>query len=123
MRMRGLGVLGGIAVVALSLGTASVRAEEAASDTITGEVVDLSCYLPHKETRSAGHKKCAETCAKKGLPMGIATADKTVYLLLENHDNPKAYGEAIGKAAQTVTVEGHKVNDGGVNGFVVEAVK
>ncbi len=94
------------------------------ADTITGEVVDLSCYLPHPETSTgASHKKCAETCAKKGLPMGILTDDRQVFLLLEDHDNPKAYAAALEGAAKTVTVDGKKVVQGGVNGIVVEAVK
>ena len=95
-----------------------------AGDKITGEVVDMSCYLHHPETSTgAGHKKCAETCAKKGLPMGLLTSDKQVYLLLEDHDNPKAYATALGKAAQQATVEGDKVSIGGVQGIVVEAAE
>jgi len=95
-----------------------------ADDTITGEVVDLSCYLHHPETsRGASHKKCAETCAKKGLPMGILTDDNQIFLLLEDHENPKAYATALEGAAKTITLEGKKVNNGGVNGVVVESVK
>ena len=93
-------------------------------DTITGEVVDLACYIAHPETgRGAGHRKCADTCLKKGMPMGILTEDKQVFLLLEDHDNPKPYDELKKKAAETVTVEGTKVSQGGVQGFVVGAVK
>jgi hypothetical protein len=95
-----------------------------AADTVTGEVVDLSCYLHHPDTsHGASHKKCAETCAKKGLPMGLLTGDKQVFLLLEDHDNPKAYAAALAKAAQQATVEGDKVNVGGVQGLIVEATE
>src|SRR5262245_61985315 len=95
-----------------------------AADTVSGEVIDMSCYLHHPETsRGASHKKCAETCAKKGLPMGILTEDNQVFLLLEDHDNPKAYATALEGAAKTITVEGKKVAQGGVNGIVVESVK
>jgi hypothetical protein len=94
-----------------------------AADRFTGEIVDMSCYLHHPETSTgAGHRKCAETCAKKGLPMGLLTSDKQVYLLLEDHENPKAYATALSKAAQQATVEGDKVNVGGVQGIVVESV-
>ena len=109
-----------MAAVVLACGVLTARAD----DSITGEVIDMSCYLHHPETsRGASHKKCAETCAKKGLPMGIITEDSQVFLLLEDHDNPKAYATAIEGAAKTITVEGKKVAQGGVNGFVVEAVK
>jgi hypothetical protein len=94
------------------------------AENVTGEVVDLSCYL-HQPATSHGttHRKCAETCAKKGLPMGLLTADGSVVLLLEDHGNPKAYADAIGKAAETITVDGDKVTQGGMTGVVVEAVK
>jgi hypothetical protein len=95
-----------------------------AADSISGEVIDLSCYLHHPETsKGPSHKKCAETCAKKGLPMGILTDDSQVFLLLEDHENPKAYATALEGVAKTITVEGKKVTQGGVNGFVVEDVK
>jgi hypothetical protein len=95
-----------------------------AADTVTGEVIDLSCYLVHPETsKGASHKKCAETCAKKGLPMGLLTDDSQVFVLVEDHDNPKGYAAAIDSAAKTITVEGRKVAQGGLNGIVVESVK
>jgi hypothetical protein len=94
-----------------------------AGDKVSGEVVDLSCYLGHPNTSTgSGHRKCAETCAKKGLPMGLLTAEKEVYLLLEDHDNPKAYAAALAKAAQQTTVEGRTVNLGGVRGIIVDAL-
>ena len=55
--------------------------------------------------------------------MGLVTEDKQVYLLLEDHDNPKPYAALREKAAETVTVDGTKVAQGGVQGVVVEAVK
>jgi len=94
------------------------------AESVTGEVVDLSCYLHRPETsRGATHRKCAETCAKKGLPMGLLAEDGSVVLLLEDHANPKAYADAIAKAAATITVDGEKVTQGGLTGVVVEAVK
>jgi len=95
-----------------------------AADTVTGEVVDLACYLPHPESgKGASHRKCAETCAKKGLPIGLLTDDKQVYLLLEDHENPKGYAQAKDKAAEKITVEGEKVAQGGLQAIVVESVK
>ena len=108
-------------VMALALATGATAG---AGDKVTGEVVDLSCYLHHPETSTGGgHRKCAETCAKKGLPMGVLTSEKQVFLLLEDHDNPKAYAAALAKAAQQATVEGAKVTVGGVQGIIVEAVE
>jgi hypothetical protein len=101
-----------------------LAAASAWAETMSGEVVDLSCYLHHPDTsRGATHRKCAETCAKKGLPMGLLGDDGSVVLLLEDHANPKAYADAIAKAADKITVEGEKVSQGGMTGVVVEAVK
>jgi hypothetical protein len=107
-----------------ALAFAVLATTAAAGDKVTGEVVDMSCYLHHPNTSTGNsHRKCAETCAKKGLPMGVLTDDKQVYLLLEDHDNPKAYAAALAKAAQQATVEGTKVSIGGVQGIVVESVE
>ena len=114
-------LLGALGLLTSSiLGGASVAH---AMDTISGEVVDLACYLHDPSMKGLGHRKCAETCAKKGIPMGILTSDGKVFLLLEDHDRPKPYADALAKAAQSITVEGEKVEQGGVNGVVVEAVK
>ena len=114
---------GGVVVVAAAAMLASAvgaRAEE----TLSGEVVDLACYLAHPATSTGpSHKKCAQTCAKKGIPMGLLTEDKTVYLLVEDHDNPKPYAMAKDKAAEKITVQGNKVMQGGLNGIVVESVQ
>ena len=94
------------------------------ADSVTGEVVDLACYMVHPQSSvGAGHRKCAEVCLKKGMPAGLLTDDKQLYLLLEDHDNQKPYATVRDKAAETVTVEGQKVTQNGMQGFVVEAVK
>ena len=111
-----------VAAAALLLATLLPAAR--AADTVTGEVVDLSCYLSHPHTSvGSSHRKCAQTCAKKGLPMGVLTEDGAVLLLLEDHGNPKAYADAIAKAAENVTIEGKKVTEGGLPGIVVEALQ
>ncbi len=40
--------------------------------TVTGEVVDVSCYLAHGEKgRGEEHASCAAACAKAGGPSGF----------------------------------------------------
>lgn len=114
-------ILGGVAL-ALAMGLTTVP-PVCAAETFTGEVVDLACYLHDPSMKGNGHKKCAETCAKKGIPMGLLTEDGKTYVLLENHDSPKPYADALSRAAQTITIEGEKVTQGGLSGIVVEAVK
>ena len=114
---------GGVLVLAAAAFIGSTMVARA-DDTLTGEVIDLACYMSHPATSTGpSHKKCAQTCAKKGIPMGLLTDDKTVYLLLEDHDNPKPYAMAKDKAAEKITVKGNKVAQGGVNSIVVESVE
>jgi hypothetical protein len=113
-----------LAVLAAGLALGGGPGSALAAETFSGEVLDLACYLPHPQTgKGASHKKCAETCVKKGLPMGLLTEDNQVYVLLEDHDNPKPYAALKEKAAQKVTIEGDKVSQGGTQGIVVQAVK
>jgi type 1 fimbria pilin len=38
--------------------------------TITGTVVDTGCYVSH-DSKGEAHTKCAEACAKNGVPLAI----------------------------------------------------
>src|SRR5690242_16194648 len=106
-----------VAIAALAASVAPVRA----ADSLSGEVVDLACYMVHPQSgQGASHKKCAEMCAKKGMPLGLLTDDKQVYLLLEDHENEKPFAEVKAKAGEKVTVQGDKVAQGGLQGLVVE---
>lgn len=70
-------------IVALSV-AASLAAGStllaAATRTVKGEVIDLHCYVKEgvKATGEA-HAACAISCAKRGQPVGILTADGAVY--------------------------------------------
>jgi len=90
--------------------------------TVTGELVDLSCYLGHG-AKGAGHQKCADTCLKKGLPMGVLTKDGKLYLILEDHAKADAYASLKTKAAKTVTVTGALHEKDGIKGIAVTSAK
>src|SRR5699024_11503361 len=63
--------------------TASMQTNsETGTQTITGEVLDMSCYMDHG-AKGQGHKKCAQGCLDKGLPAGILAKNGKVYLLVE----------------------------------------
>ena len=51
----------------------------ARTETVTGELVDQACYMKDKRNVGASHKECAETCARKGQPVAIVTAEGKVY--------------------------------------------
>lgn len=80
------------------------REGKAAKDTLTGEVVDLACFMSH-DGQGKDHMKCAKQCIQKGLPVGILTEKGEVYLAVgENHK--KANEMLADKAALNVTVVG-----------------
>jgi len=80
--------------------------------TVTGEVLDMACYLDHG-AHGEKHADCAKTCISSGLPVGIKGADGTVYLLIGEHKPANAL--LADYAAKTVTVKGKLVSRDGLN--------
>lgn len=114
-----------VAVVAVSANLIVVGAPKAysaedheheakASDTVTvtGEVLDMACYLDHGAT-GAQHADCAKTCIESGLPVGLKGQDGKTYLLIGEHKPMNK--ELAALAAKTVTVKGKLVSRDGIN--------
>ncbi len=81
-------VAGAVLVVAAVAFAQETKKEEAAVPvTLTGEVLDLYCYMGHSAS-GAEHMKCAQSCIKKGMPVGFLTADGTVYLIIGKEHEP-----------------------------------
>lgn len=57
--------------------------------TLRGEILDLGCYTSHG-LRGDAHRQCALQCLAMSVPMGLITADSTVYTLTQNHDRAMA---------------------------------
>lgn len=50
----------------------------AAEGSITGQVVDLNCWLGNG-VKGQEHRKCAQDCADMGTPLAILTDDGKIY--------------------------------------------
>ncbi len=107
MRYGSLMVLGATLVI----GTGSVLAHEehgvtpGGEQVLTGEVVDVFCYLSHgKEALGKGHADCAKKCIKSGLPVAIKVGDQLYLAALDSHD--PANNSLADFAGQQVTVHG-----------------
>ena len=93
---------------------------EAKPLTITGEVVDVSCYTQLGK-RGEAHKECGAKCVLAGAPVGIVTADGTLYILMPEPHHPRRDGqvslakEYAAKMATTVTVSGMASTHGGIH--------
>ena len=98
---------------AVGWGTATFAAAEKApaqTKSITGEVVDLMCYLDHG-AKGDKHKGCAEKCIKSGGPVGLLSGED-LYLVIGDHKPMN--DELAAKAAQTVTLKGKVVEKNGM---------
>jgi hypothetical protein len=54
-----------------------------ATETVTGQLVDLACYGQDKANKGNEHKNrgmiCAQACAREGFPVGLVTSEGKVY--------------------------------------------
>jgi hypothetical protein len=95
--------------------------------TITGEVVDTTCYLLH-EARGPEHLDCALTCVKAGTPAAILD-DKTRELVFpltpvsaEIHHGKRPDEALLPYVGKRVRARG-PVRRGGVNALVIEKIE
>jgi hypothetical protein len=58
--------------------------------TLTGEVIDMYCYMSHPATgRGPDHASCAQTCMRKGLPIGFLSGGQVYVLIGKDHESVK----------------------------------
>lgn len=74
-------------VVAMAAADDAKKEEAAKPTTLTGEVVDLSCYMGHGAA-GMDHAKCAQSCITKGMPVGFLTTDGIMYVILGTNHEP-----------------------------------
>ncbi len=121
----------GTVAALLLVGTAPVwaqegheQAQEAAApgeETLTGEVVDVYCYLDHgQEGLGQGHASCAKKCIKSGLPVAIKVGDQLYLASLAEHEPANA--TLADFAGQRVTVHGEVMERDGQRFIAVSRV-
>ena len=106
----------------LFVALASFNYEKLETKTVTGEILDMKCYMT-SGAHGPEHKDCAAMCVKGGSPMGILADDGKVYLLIEGKDGAAAFEEAKKNAGETVTVTGTLSEKNGVQALIVTEVK
>lgn len=111
-----------LATSAFALAGDDAKKEKTAPTTMTGEVLDLYCYMQHPESATgAEHAKCAQSCISKGLPIGFLTADGTIYLIIGKDHEPatKAVAEWVGKQS---TITGHVIEQKGMKSIELVSI-
>jgi hypothetical protein len=81
-----------------------------ATKEITGEVVDMMCYLDHN-AMGEKHASCAATCVKSGGPVGIVSNGKAYLVVGEHKPMNEQLAEYCGK---TITLKGKLAERGGL---------
>jgi len=97
--------------------------------TVTGEVVELACYLANNLT-GPKHAVCAVSCAEGGAPLGILDkkAGKAYLIVLDHGDLMGAKSDMVLKKfkpyiAKDVIATGKIIQRGGLTGIAVASVK
>jgi hypothetical protein len=112
-----------VAITAFGIASgADKKAEAPKSVTMTGEIVDMGCYMGHG-AMGESHAACATKCISMGMPMGLLTdKDKKLYLLTMPHDNQDAYNQCKEMAGTTVQLTGTVEEKDGMKAITVTAV-
>jgi hypothetical protein len=117
-----LAVAGTVLTGAWALGASAADKAGEKAGAVTGEVLDLSCYIGHG-AMGAGHAGCAEKCLKGGQPMGLLGTDGSVYVLFADHANAAAFEKAKDFAGKKVEITGDVASKDGIKGLTVKDVK
>ena len=84
--------------------------DAAATKSVTGEVVDMMCYVDHN-AMGEKHAQCAAKCIKGNGPVGVVENGKA-YLVVGEHKPMNA--ELAEYAGKTVTIKGKVAERGGI---------
>ena len=114
--------LGAVVVFALATTMLVTAQPKGTRTTITGEVVDLWCYLEGGD-RGPAKKDCATSCAKAGNPIGILDSSGTLFVAAGLQDHQPAQALLVDKMSTRVTVTGTLVTKPGVRMIYIETVK
>ncbi len=96
--------------------------------TVTGEVVDVSCYLQLGK-RGEAHIPCGTKCIANGQPIGIVDAEGNLYIIMAEEHHPRRDGQVQLKTvlgpllAKTVNLTGMMTEMKGYRALFVQAAE
>ena len=100
-----------LATAPLAMAEEAKAKADTATKEVTGEIVDLMCYIDHNATGEK-HASCGEKCIKGGGPVGIVSEGKA-YLVVGAH---KPMNDQLAPlAGKTVTLKGKMASNGGMS--------
>jgi hypothetical protein len=87
------------------------KLDAAAEKSVTGEIVDMMCYVDHNAVGEEHGKSCGAKCIKGGGPVGIVSDGKAYLVVGEHKPMNDQLAEYCGK---TVTLKGKAAERGGI---------
>jgi hypothetical protein len=85
--------------------------DTSASKEVTGEIVDMMCYVDHNAMGESHGSKCGAKCIKGGGPVGIVS-DGKAYLVVGEH---KPMNDQLAEyAGKTITLKGKMAERAGI---------
>jgi hypothetical protein len=112
-----------IAGLGLMLSSSLVGTTFAAEKAVTGTLEDSFCFVA-MGAHGPDHKKCAQGCAKKGIPVAlIEKGTDKMYILLPPKNDSALPDDVIANMESEVTVTGDEYEKGGVRYLTVKSMK
>ena len=85
--------------------------EATASKELSGEVVDMMCYVDHNAVGEKHGQSCGAKCIKSGGPVGIVSDGKAYLVVGEHKPMNDELADSCGK---TITLKGKLAERGGI---------
>ena len=105
-------IIGAFAVSPLAIAQEHEHdSDTAASKEVTGEVVDMMCYVDHNAVGEKHGQSCGAKCIKSGGPVGIVSESKAYLVVGEHKPMNDQLAEYCGK---TITLKGKMADRGGI---------
>jgi hypothetical protein len=105
-------LIGAFAVAPLAIAQEQNQGgDTAASKEVTGEVVDMMCYVDHNAVGPKHGQSCGAKCVRSGGPVGIVSDGKAYLVVGEHKPMNDQLAEYCGK---TVTLKGKMAERGGI---------
>jgi hypothetical protein len=79
--------------------------------TVTGEIVDMMCYVDHNAVGEGHGQSCGAKCIKNGGPVGIVDNGKAYLVVGEHKPINDELADSCGK---TITLKGKLAERGGI---------
>ena len=87
------------------------KSDAAGEKNVTGEIVDMMCYVDHNAVGEGHGQSCGAKCIKSGGPVGIVSDGKAYLVVGEHKPMNDQLAEYCGK---TVTLKGKLADRGGI---------